>query len=146
MKNIREKVFVFMLSLIFVIGGTFSAFAGNIKDFPAQNTGSFQSNYTRAVQAMLMDYSEDTREMIEPYGVDGSFGPATRDSLKIFQQGNRLSADGSCGPLTWKKIDDVKKRYSIGFSNGYAQYFFGGYWSKSKCYRQHNTSLDWQLL
>jgi peptidoglycan hydrolase-like protein with peptidoglycan-binding domain len=38
--------------------------------------------------------------------VDGSFGPQTERALKEFQQGNGLTVDGICGPLTWAKLPD----------------------------------------
>ena len=36
--------------------------------------------------------------------VDGSFGPATLETVKDFQEKNNLEVDGSVGPLTWGKL------------------------------------------
>lgn len=36
--------------------------------------------------------------------VDGYFGQATKTSLAKYQKAMGLSADGSCGPATWKKL------------------------------------------
>ncbi|MBQ7857319.1 MAG: peptidoglycan-binding protein [Oscillospiraceae bacterium] len=37
-------------------------------------------------------------------GVDGSFGPATEETLRAFQRDNALQVDGSCGPATWAAL------------------------------------------
>lgn len=144
MKKTRKKLFVFITSLLIIIYGTIPVFAGSIANFPYQNTSSYQANYTRAVQAMLMDYSKITKDRLGKDEVDGSYGPATAASVKIFQNSEGLDDDGSCGPKTWAKINEIKKRWDYGFSNDYANYYFNGVWSKTKCYRQHNTSKDWQ--
>lgn len=39
--------------------------------------------------------------------IDGSFGNATRNAVKEFQQKYGLSVDGSCGPATRAKINEV---------------------------------------
>jgi peptidoglycan hydrolase-like protein with peptidoglycan-binding domain len=40
--------------------------------------------------------------------VDGQFGPLTAQALKNFQSNNGLVADAIAGPLTWKRLYDVK--------------------------------------
>lgn len=144
MKNIKRKVMTIILSIGIVVSGAVPAFAGSISKFDYQNENSFSARYTRAVQAMLMDYSTKTQEKIKKYGVDGSYGPATATAVQIFQGDEDLKPDGSCGPATWGKIDEIKQCWSIGFANGYGYYYFNGKWSKSKCYRQKNSSLYWQ--
>ena len=41
---------------------------------------------------------------------DGHFGPVTEVHVKRFQQKNKLSADGVCGPLTHAKLVEKQKR------------------------------------
>jgi peptidoglycan hydrolase-like protein with peptidoglycan-binding domain len=43
--------------------------------------------------------------------VDNSFGKDTLAAVKSFQRDERLSADGSVGPATWKKLCGVKFGY-----------------------------------
>lgn len=38
------------------------------------------------------------------YGVDGSFGGATYNAVKVFQKEKGLSVDGSVGSATWNKL------------------------------------------
>jgi peptidoglycan hydrolase-like protein with peptidoglycan-binding domain len=39
--------------------------------------------------------------LLEQYGIDGKFGPATQNAVKTFQQENRLDlVDGIAGPTT----------------------------------------------
>lgn len=40
----------------------------------------------------------------DPNGIDGSFGPGCEKAVKKFQQNNGLTADGSVGPATKKKL------------------------------------------
>lgn len=35
---------------------------------------------------------------------DGDFGPATRDSVKLFQSSSEITGDGVIGPQTWDKL------------------------------------------
>jgi peptidoglycan hydrolase-like protein with peptidoglycan-binding domain len=35
---------------------------------------------------------------------DGDFGPKSVEALKKWQTANGLTADGSVGPVTWKKM------------------------------------------
>lgn len=42
------------------------------------------------------------------YGIDGSFGNATDNAVRRFQQDKRLEVDGIVGPATWGKLLGVK--------------------------------------
>lgn len=41
---------------------------------------------------------------LNPYGADGSFGPATEKTVKQFQRDNSLGQDGICGTKTWASL------------------------------------------
>ena len=36
--------------------------------------------------------------------VDGEFGPLTRQAVVDFQNAQRIAADGTVGPITWKRL------------------------------------------
>ena len=44
---------------------------------------------------------------------DGSFGPATKESILAFQRMMKISVDGSCGPKTWQHLISLKKKQPI---------------------------------
>jgi N-acetylmuramoyl-L-alanine amidase len=54
----------------------------------------------KALQILLIGYGYSCGSS----GVDGSFGPATENAVKSFQNYNSLSVDGICGPKTWAKL------------------------------------------
>ena len=43
-------------------------------------------------------------KLMDPSGIDGSFGPVTEQAVKDFQSGSGLVADGVVGPLTWAAL------------------------------------------
>ena len=45
---------------------------------------------------------------LEKYGADGDFGTETLEALKAYQTTHSLTADGICGPLTWKSLRSEK--------------------------------------
>ena len=51
----------------------------------------------RALQALLSAAGHSTV-------VDGSFGPATENSVKAYQKANGLTVDGICGEQTWTSL------------------------------------------
>src|SRR5260370_2707514 len=60
---------------------------------PTLRQGSSGPDVT-ALQQKLKDFGFD------PNGVDGNFGPGTRDAVIAFQQSKGLQADGIAGPQT----------------------------------------------
>lgn len=47
-----------------------------------------------------------SEELLPPSGIDGQFGPRTRDATKAYQSRYGLSVDGMVGNQTWSKADD----------------------------------------
>src|SRR5467141_3201779 len=62
-------------------------------NMPILRQGSSGPDVT-ALQQRLKDLGFD------PKGVDGNFGPGTRDAVIAFQQSKGLAADGMVGPAT----------------------------------------------
>lgn len=69
------------------------------------------------------DKGEDVVEMqklllangysVGPDGADGDFGKNTEKAVKSFQMHHNLTADGVCGPATWKALRAAKKTYTV---------------------------------
>lgn len=68
-------------------------------ELPVLKRGA-KGDTVRAMQYLLIGNGHD----MEGYGADGSFGGATERALKAYQTANGLDVDGSCGPMTWKKL------------------------------------------
>ena len=68
--------------------------------FPAQALSKVGSRGTEVtnIQTRLKDWGYYTGS------IDGIYGTQTRDAVKLFQQKNRLTADGIAGPATLAKI------------------------------------------
>lgn len=104
----KKKIMVLALIFTMLLGSTISVYAGQMKNFPAQNTSSFTTAYTRALQIMLVNYNATTRsKILNNGGVDGSFGPATKNAVISFQASKGLTQDGSCGPATWNALRGI---------------------------------------
>lgn len=67
--------------------------------------GSTGANVSR-VQNWLNDISR-VYTQIPTLNVDGRYGPATQSAVIVFQQINRLSADGVVGRQTWNRLYSV---------------------------------------
>lgn len=56
-------------------------------------------------------------DYMNPYGADGSYGPATKDTVLAFQEEYNLQVDGIAGPETLGKIDELinkeDRRYKV---------------------------------
>jgi peptidoglycan hydrolase-like protein with peptidoglycan-binding domain len=62
---------------------------------PTLQQGS-QGSDVRRVQRILVMV-----KLMDWEGIDGIFGPKTKDSVESFQQGQGLDVDGIVGPATW---------------------------------------------
>jgi peptidoglycan hydrolase-like protein with peptidoglycan-binding domain len=62
---------------------------------PVLSQGSTGAD-VRRVQRILVEIKD-----LDFTGIDGIFGPKTRQAVKSFQQGEGLTADGIVGPATW---------------------------------------------
>ncbi len=56
-----------------------------------------KANTVKALQVLLVGYGASI-------AVDGSFGGATDQALRAYQQANKLAVDGSVGKATWSKL------------------------------------------
>ena len=58
----------------------------------------------KALQALLIGYGYKMENNGKTYGIDGSFGTATLNTVKKYQADNGLTPDGSVGRKTWTKL------------------------------------------
>src|SRR6059036_453772 len=70
---------------------------------PILKQGSSGPDVTK-LQQKLKDLGFD------PNGVDGNFGPGTRDAVIAFQQSKGLQADGIAGPATQRVLRVLTRR------------------------------------
>lgn len=135
-----KRVFALILAVVLSVSAMIPAQAAEMGTFPYQNTSSFSAQYTRAIQVMMLNYNTTTRAYITGSGgVDGSFGPATKNAVTAFQTARGLSADGSCGPATWASLRS--SLIANGTSGSYRLYkgptpYYGNQYNM----RQYNTS------
>lgn len=60
----------------------------------------------RQIQEQLNAISNNY-PLIPKIGVDGIFGPATENAVRVFQQVFNLTQDGIVGRRTWNKIQEI---------------------------------------
>jgi peptidoglycan hydrolase-like protein with peptidoglycan-binding domain len=65
---------------------------------PTLQVGSHGNDVARLQRILVM------MKLLVYTGIDGSYGPVTRQSVIDFQEGAGLAADGVCGPLTWAAL------------------------------------------
>ena len=67
-----------------------------------------KSDEVKAMQVLLLGYGHKMENNGKTYGADGSFGAATEKAVRSFQEAQKLSVDGVCGPKTWSKLLGIK--------------------------------------
>ncbi len=67
---------------------------------PTISVGSTGSD-VRRLQILLVEM-----KLLDPAGIDSSFGPNTQGVVQSFQESAGLAADGIVGPLTWDALPD----------------------------------------
>ena len=98
-------VFALILGVSTVMPGM-QAQASKMHNFTPQNMSSYSTKLTAGLQTFLLNYSKDTKDYIRDNGmIDGQYGPATRDAVKLFQRDQHLEKDGKCGKNTWSRIE-----------------------------------------
>jgi peptidoglycan hydrolase-like protein with peptidoglycan-binding domain len=65
---------------------------------PTIQQGSVGNDVRRLQRLLVM------MKQLDFTGIDGNFGPRTKDAVRSFQQGNGLTVDGIVGPATWAKL------------------------------------------
>ena len=142
MRRIIKNIFVGMVALSLMITPSVRSNAAAMNTFPAQNTSSYTVQYTRAIQVMMLNYNTTTRAyIVNSGGVDGSYGPNTKNAVISFQVATGLTPDGSCGPNTWSKLNATL--LSNGYSGGFA--LFRGYYPYTTNCMRHSTdgAMTW---
>ena len=72
-------------------------------DLPVLKKGA-KGDDVKALQALLIGYGYKFENNGKVYGIDGSFGTATLNTVKKYQADNGLTPDGSVGRKTWTKL------------------------------------------
>jgi peptidoglycan hydrolase-like protein with peptidoglycan-binding domain len=65
---------------------------------PTIRIGSTGADVRRLQRLLVM------MKLLEPSGIDGSFGPQTDSAVRSFQEGEGLTVDGIVGPMTWQVL------------------------------------------
>lgn len=106
----NNKLFAAAFAIVFgltaVVPGV-QAQAASMSTFPDQNMSSYSTRPTAGLQTFLLNYNKYTKAYIRDNGkVDGQYGTATSDALKIYQHDRGIKSDGMCGNQTWTNIQN----------------------------------------
>ncbi len=105
----NNKLFAAAFAIVFGLTAAVpgvQAQAAYMSTFTPQNMSSYSTKLTAGLQTFLLNYSKDTKDYIRDNGmIDGQYGPATRDAVKLFQRDQHLEKDGKCGKNTWSRIE-----------------------------------------
>lgn len=106
----RIITIIFVIAIIASISvsafadGTWADRFGNF----AYTVQGHNNGYVFAVQRFLQNYNTTTATLISNAGgVDGSFGPGTKNAVSTFQLdyfNDATEADGEVGPKTWRAV------------------------------------------
>lgn len=96
-KTLALTLAVMMVMTVLVVPASAASdtWVGRFKKFANTSIDSFQTGYTKAVQSILLGYSDQTYTLISNAGgVDGWFGDSTKTAVQLFQD-NETSISSS---------------------------------------------------
>ena len=106
----NNKLFAAAFAIVFGLTAAVpgvQAQAAYMSTFTPQNTSSYSTKLTAGLQTFRRNYSKNTKDYIRDNGmIDGQYGIATRDAVKIFQRNEKIDQDGMCGKSTWTHIEN----------------------------------------
>ena len=63
-----------------------------------------KGDFVSALQILLLGRGFKMENKGKSYGADGSFGQATENAVRKFQEARKLEVDGIVGPATWNAL------------------------------------------
>lgn len=150
-----KKTIIALLVVVLCLGVFTSALADNNLystyqaewgAMPQQKTSSYQTKPTKAIQNMLLNYNTSTNDLIANNGgVDGSFGTATKDAVKILQSNCGITSDGIVGPATWRNFySSLEHEQSDPHDTSTAYVFtLSGVTSEQTVIKRSKTTVAW---
>lgn len=145
----NNKLFAAAFAIVFGLTATvpgMQAQAAYMSTFTPQNTSSYSTKLTAGLQTFLLNYSKDTKEYIRDNGmVDGQYGKATYEAVKIFQGNVNIKSDGMCGKNTWTHIENyvLKSLFDI-HGDWYFYKLHATYYNSGKSLAQRTSDKLWR--
>ena len=115
------------------------------RSFPTQRTDSYSTEYTAALQRILMDYGgTPASKMRSAGGMDGVYGNGTKNAVASLQSDQDINNDGICGRNTWGALYGTLK-FTTSNNKKYGRPVYGYSVNNSAPYdiRCSSTNSSW---